>query len=251
MRESDPMEKEWFKDWFASEDYLKVYNHRDSIDAQHLSDLIIQNINPKPEDYILDSACGMGRHGIYLASKGFKIIGFDLSKILLLKAKEENEKAETKVGLLQADIREITFKRKFFAVFNLFTSFGYFDSDEENFRFVKHSSEFLMDKGFYILDYFNKGFLEKNLVPESNKEIEGLLINEKRFIENDRVVKKIKLKDKNHSSEFKESVRLYDWKYIVEKFSLFGFNTSKIFGDYHGTDFHEHKSPRLIIIFQK
>jgi SAM-dependent methyltransferase len=245
------MEKDWFKDWFASEDYLKVYNHRDSKDAQYLSDLIIKNINPQPGDIILDSACGAGRHGLYLASKGFKVIGFDLSKALLLKAKEEIEKAELSVNLLQADIREIVFKQKYFAVLNLFTSFGYFDSDEENFRFVKHSSEFLTDKGFYVLDYFNKNYLEKNLVPESNKKIEGLLINEKRFIENDRVVKRIKITDKKHTNEFMESVRLYDWKTIAEHFSHFGFNVKKIFGDYFGTQFDEQNSPRLVIIFQK
>lgn len=245
------MEKDWFKDWFASEDYLKVYNHRGTKDAQHLSDLIIKSINPKPGDLILDSACGAGRHGLYLASKGFKVIGFDLSKTLLQKAKGEIENPDLHLNLLQADIRDIVFKQKFFAVLNLFTSFGYFDSDEENFRFVKHSSEFLLDKGFYVLDYFNKNHIEKNLVPESNKEVEGLLIKEKRFIENGRVIKRIKITDEKHTNEFMESVRLYDWKYIIEHFSYFGFNVLKIFGDYSGSEFNEQHSPRLIIIFQK
>ncbi len=245
------MEKNWFKDWFASEDYLKVYNHRDSKDAQNLSDLIIKNVNPKPNDLILDSACGAGRHGIYLASKNINVIGFDLSMTLLLKAKEDAERNNTKIQFIQADIREITFRRKIFAVLNLFTSFGYFNTDEENFRFVKHSFEFLNDGGFYVIDYFNKNYLLENLVPESNRIIDDLSINEKRIFQNDRIVKKIILNRNGEKKEFLESVRLYGFEDIITGFSCIGFKVHKIFGNYNGAEYDEDKSPRLIIIFNK
>ncbi len=247
---SFPIEKDWFKDWFASEDYLKVYNHRDSKDAQNLSQLIINTTNPKPDDFILDSACGTGRHGIYLASKGFKVIGFDLSRTLLLKANEEAARMSIHLNLVQADIREIFFKKKFFCALNLFTSFGYFDTDEENFIFIKHSKEFLKEGGFYVLDYFNKNYLERNLIPASEKIVENTLITENRLIENGRVKKKIRLIKGDEPEEFYESVKLYDWKFITDRFSKIGFKIYRMFGDYHGSDFNEVKSPRLIIVFQ-
>ena len=150
------MKNEWFKDWFASEDYLKVYNHRDSKDAQNLSNLIIKTINPQPKDFILDAACGAGRHGLYFAHKGYNVVGFDLSRTLLHKAREDAKSMGIIPNLVQADIRRVYFKQKFFAVLNLFTSFGYFETDEENFLFVEHSTKFLERNGFYILDYFNK-----------------------------------------------------------------------------------------------
>ncbi len=245
------MEKNWFKDWFASEDYLKVYCHRDIKDAQNLSDLIIENLNPKNDDIILDSACGAGRHGLYLASKNYRIIGFDLSITLLKKAKEDAEYKNINIPLLKADIREIYFGKKIFAVLNLFTSFGYFNTDEENFRFIRNSYGFLRDDGYFVLDYFNKNYLLNNLVPESNKIVDGISINEKRFLENDRVIKKIELCSNGIRKDFIESVRLYGFNEIVEKFLHIGFKVNKIFGEYNGAVYDEENSPRLIIIFNK
>lgn len=244
------VEKSWFKDWFASEDYLKVYDHRDSMDAKNLSDLIIRTVNLKPNDFILDAACGAGRHGLYFASKGFPVIGFDLSRTLLLKAKEEAAKNGINPNLLLGDIREIYFKRRFLCVLNLFTSFGYFETDDENFLFVKHSAVFLKERGYYILDYFNKNYLEQNLVPISQRTVGNTLILENRKIENGRVIKRIKLVNGKESKEYFESVKLYDWKCIVEKFSNFGFQVNRIFGNYSGADFNENESPRIIIAFQ-
>ena len=244
------MKNEWFKDWFASEDYLKVYNHRDFKDAQNLSDLIINTINPQPKDFILDAACGAGRHGLYLVSKGFRVIGFDLSKTLLLKAYNEAKKNGISPDFIQADIRQIYFKQKFFAVLNLFTSFGYFETDVENFLFVKHSAGFLKENGYYILDYFNKNYLEQNLIPESKRSIENTDITETRKIDNGRVLKKIKLVKGSNSNEFFESVRLYDTEYIVDQFAKYGFKVFRIYGDYYGSDFNKASSPRLIIVFQ-
>ncbi len=170
---------------------------------------------------------------------------------LLLKAKEEAKINCAKIQLIQADIREIFFRRKFFAVLNLFTSFGYFNTDEENFRFVKHSFEFLKDNGFYVIDYFNKNYLLENLVPESNRIIDDLSINEKRIFQNDRIVKKIILDRNGQKNEFVESVRLYSYEDIIKGFSEIGFKVHKIYGNYDGANYDKDKSPRLIIIFNK
>lgn len=250
MKVSIPMANDWFKTWFASEDYLKVYNHRDSKDAQNLAALIINSTAPAQGDFILDAACGAGRHGIHFASAGFRVIGFDLSKSLLLKANEEAMNLGVKLELIQADIRNICFRENFFLILNLFTSFGYFETDEENFLFVKHSTGFLKGGGFYVLDYFNKHYLEMNLVPESRKIVDNIKVVEKRKIENGRVIKKIELTKGSESKIFYESVRLYDWKFVVDKFSEYGFKIFKMFGGYNGADFNENTSPRLLVIFQ-
>ena len=39
------MNNEWYKDWFASEDYLDVYRHRNSEDTDQLVKLIINNLS--------------------------------------------------------------------------------------------------------------------------------------------------------------------------------------------------------------
>lgn len=241
----------WYKDWFESPNYLHVYNHRDDTDAQKLSDLILSTTNLSPSSKILDAACGSGRHAIYFSLKGYKVFGFDLSKNLLQKAYENSVAQYVHLHLIQADIREICFKSEFDLILNLFTSFGYFESDEENFSFIKRAFSFLKENGYYVMDYFNKYYLEKNLVPESEKNIDELKIIEKRKIENDRVIKEITILKNNFEEKYFESVKLYDANKIIEEFLRSGYKLDKIFGDYDGNEFQETISPRVILFFKK
>lgn len=243
--------EDWYKDWFSSEDYLNVYNHRDTKDAQKLSELILEETKPQTGAAILDAACGAGRHASFFASKGYNVFGFDLSKTLLMKAKEHSANLNLKLYLIRTDFREICFKNQFDIILNLFTSFGYFESDEENFNFIQKSINFLKKEGYYIFDYLNKVYLENNLVGESEREIDGLTIYEKRRIEKGRVIKEILLNNDGKENFYIESVKLYDYKSVVEKFFSCGYKLVKAYGDEYGADFDEKKSPRMILILKK
>jgi len=243
------MEK-WYQKWFSSEDYLLVYNHRDSSDAKQLTDLILNITKPNPYVSILDAACGAGRHAEFFISKGFKVVGFDLSMLLIKKAIERIGKNNANVSFVRADIREICFKRSFNLILNLFTSFAYFETDEENFNFIRKSKNFLLPNGFYVLDYFNIDFLKKNLIPESYREVNGISIKEKRKIENERVIKEITLIKGGKENRFTESVKLYDYKILVDLFEKNGYKLLSMFGNYDGSEFDLINSPRLILFFQ-
>lgn len=243
------MEKDWFKEWFSSEEYNSVYNHRDDNDAKRLIDLILSNVSLNKNPLILDAACGRGRHLNYLSSLSLTVIGFDLSMQFLKKAKEGSLKRNPPV--FRADIREVCFKKNFDLILNLFTSFGYFENDEENFRFVKNGFGFLKEKGFYVLDYLNKSYLIQNLNPYSKRIVGNIALEEFREIINDRVIKKIIIEREGQKKIFYESVKLYPKDFLLEQFITFGYSYYKVFGDYEGNPFDENKSERLIIIFQK
>ena len=119
--------KEWFKDWFNTEEYLNVYRHRNEQDAKELIELILENINIHLGCNILDLACGAGRHSILFAQRGYKVSAVDLSKNLLKVALDAAIKAKVKINFIKADLRNLCIKPKFDLVVNLFTSFGYFD----------------------------------------------------------------------------------------------------------------------------
>ncbi len=245
------MSKEWFKDWFSSNEYLEVYSHRNSEDAERLLELILKSISIKPNAKILDAACGAGRHSIYLTKKGFNVTGFDLSSTLLKIANENSKQLNLKLNFINSDIRQFSSKLKFDLIINLFTSFGYFETDKENFAFPTNALDILSDDGYFVLDFLNKNYVEKTLAPKSEKRIGDKIITEKRKIENGRVVKKIIIKEGNKQAEFFESVKLYSSKEILEKFLKIGFKVKSIFGNYAGDEFLEDKSERLIVIFQK
>jgi len=242
---------QWFQKWFASEDYLLVYNHRDSNDAKLLTDLILKVYQPNQNSVILDSACGAGRHTEYFVTKGYKVIGFDLSMLLLLKAKENLFAYKHLITLIRADIREICFKNRFDLILNLFTSFGYFETDEENFSFIKKSINFMKPGGSYIFDYFNIFYLKENLVQKSYREINGVSITEERKIVDDRVIKEITLNKNGKVDRFTESVKLYDYKTLINIFMQSGYKLDGIYGSYDGDDFAEKDSSRLILFMKK
>ena len=132
------MKSDWFKDWFNTSEYLNVYKHRNEEDAEFHIQLILDNVPLDPEAEILDMACGAGRHSIILARKKFNVTGVDLSENLLSVAKQTAENENLKINFIQSDIRSFKTQKKFDLVLNLFTSFGYFETDEESrlLRFV-------------------------------------------------------------------------------------------------------------------
>ncbi len=241
----------WFRDWFSSEEYLDVYQHRDDEDATKLLELILEQTKITNQNSILDAACGAGRHSIYLASKGFNVIGFDLSKTLLSKAKENAKKRSVENNFVCADLRNICFRKRFDLIINLFTSFGYFNNDEENFKFINTAYRLLNENGFYVLDYFNKNYLLANLTAENEKLIDGKIIIEKRKVVNDRIIKEIQIKNGLEEQHFIESVRLYSKIEIDREFKKIGFIPVSVFGDYDGTNYDEQNSSRLILFFKK
>ncbi len=243
--------KEWFKDWFSSEEYLSVYQHRNHEDAQKLLELIIRETKLSKDASILDAACGAGRHCINLALWGFNVTGFDLSKSLLKKAKSDAALQKIEIDLFCADIRKIYLCKKFDLILNLFTSFGYFNNDEENFCFVRTAYNLLNKNCYYVLDYLNANFVINNLVPETIKEAKNKKIVELRRIENGRVVKEITIQNGAKKNSYLESVQLYSKEKIIAEFEKIGFNFDKLFGDYEGSVFNENKSPRLILFFKR
>jgi len=245
------MEKAWYKEWFASEDYLDVYRHRNSADTDSLIELILSNTQPDKKSKILDAACGAGRHSIKFAEKGFNVTGFDLSTTLLNIAISHANKRNLKIDFINSDLRSFYSNKKFDLVLSLFTSFGYFNSDTENFEFVKNAHKMLIDDGYYVLDYFNKKFLENNLIQDTKRIVGKKEIIENRKIIDGRIVKRIKIISEENNHDYVESVKLYSYDELVKNFMSIGYKVIKAFGDYLGSNFENENSERCIIIFQK
>ncbi|MDH3267752.1 MAG: class I SAM-dependent methyltransferase [Ignavibacteria bacterium] len=241
----------WYKDWFNSENYLKVYSHRDESEAERLVELIVNNLNIKSDSKILDMACGSGRHAINFAKRGFDVTAVDLSQWLLSVAKENARENDVKIDFVFSDILDFKTTQKFSLALNLFTSIGYFDNDEDNFRVILKAYDLLIDGGYFVIDYFNKNYLVKNLIPTSVFSENGMRITQNRTIQGNRVVKNITLENSGSVEEFYESVQLYSYDELYDYLKKAGFTFVKDFGDYKGNNFNKESSPRLIIFVKK
>ena len=119
----------WFESWFDTSYYHTLYKNRDNKEAERFIGNLVDYIQLPPHSRVLDLACGKGRHSITLFTHGYEVLGVDLSPQSIDHAEYfSNEQLQFRVH----DMREVIPGERFDGVFNLFTSFGYFDSSEDN-----------------------------------------------------------------------------------------------------------------------
>ena len=244
----------WYKEWFSSSYYLDIYRHRDEEDARNLVNLIQRTVSIDTHSKALDIACGAGRHSLELARRGFDVTGLDLSGYLISEARRISRKAPEKNLMLKfliKDMRHFNFKKEFTLAVNLFTSFGYFDRDEENFSVIKNASDSLKKGGYFVLDFINKDYLKENIVGRSRNVSGDEIVIQKRRIEGDFVIKDIKIKKKSNEQNYQEILKLYSYAKLKKAFESYNLKVVHTFGDYFGSPFISKKSKRLIIFGKK
>ncbi|RYJ45160.1 class I SAM-dependent methyltransferase [Flavobacterium beibuense] len=243
------MQKEtnnWFASWFDTPYYHILYKDRDYEEAQLFMDNITHYLNLPENAKILDLACGKGRHSIYLNQLGYDVTGADLSEnSIAIASKHSNENLHFKVH----DMRE-PFEEKFDAIFNLFTSFGYFENDEDNLTTLKAIHNSLTEYGFAVIDFMNAHKVIANLVPQETKTVDGIDFHIKRYVEDNHIIKEIDFEDKGQHFHFSEKVKaltLEDFEAMMEEAGIYLLD---IFGDYKLHKFFKNDSERLIMIFK-
>jgi len=242
---------EWFEEWFNTEEYLNVYRHRNEEDAKNLFNLIRKNIVLENGSKVLDLACGAGRHSILFAKNGFDVTAVDISDNLLNVARKTAEEFKLNINFIKNDLRKLDLTDKFHLIINLFTSFGYFESDDENDEVIKIASQHLVDNGYFVMDFFNIIYLKNNLIPISYDKIEDGIIKQERAMEGNRIVKKIIITRRAVEKRYFESVRTFTKGELAFLFEDNGLKVQSIYGDYLGNNFEEESSPRIIIIAKK
>ncbi|MET3289988.1 UNVERIFIED_CONTAM: SAM-dependent methyltransferase [Brevibacillus sp. OAP136] len=244
------MTEPWFERSFR-EDYLLVYRHRDESSANQEVNELLSHLPIKRQGRVLDLCCGSGRHSRALAALGYEVVGVDLSDVFLALAEEQN--TYDNLHYFQYDMRDIPFEQEFDIVFNLFTSFGYFATDDENRLVIANMMKALKPGGEVVIDYLNPAYLKANLVPHSEREIEGLMIEEERTIEEGYVKKRIRITDAEASGsrEYWEQVHLYEQEEMLEMLKLAGFSDIQTFGTYNCEPYESEQSKRMIFYARK
>ena len=216
--------QKWYASWFDTPFYHILYKDRDYQEAQHFMDNLTGYLNLPENAKILDLACGKGRHSIYLNSLGYDVTGADLSENSIAEAsKSENETLHFKVH----DMRN-TCTEKYDAIFNLFTSFGYFEEDADNLTTLKAIHNSLNETGFACIDFMNVDYVIENLVPEEIKTIDNIDFHIKRFAKDNHIFKEISFIHDGQEYNFTEKVqalRLADFEQMMEEAGIYLLDT--------------------------
>ena len=236
----------WYASWFDTPFYHILYKDRDHEEAEAFMHNLTNYLNIPEGGKILDLACGKGRHAVYLNSIGYDVTGVDLSENSIKFAKQfENETLHFAVHDMCKP-----FNDRFDAVFNLFTSFGYFENDKDNLNTIKAIKADLNAVGFGVIDFMNSDYVINNLVPEETKTVEGIEFNLKRFVRDGYIIKEISFSHEGDDYKYEERVRAFTLADFEDLFEKAGVYLLDIFGDYKLRKFDAQESSRLIMIFK-
>lgn len=239
-------EANWFESWFNTPYYHILYKDRNDSEAQLFMDNLVHYLNLPEQGTILDLACGKGRHAIYLNQLGYQVTGMDISENSIAYATQfANDTLQFKVH----DMRE-RIPSQYDAVFNLFTSFGYFDTKTDNLKALNVIKNSLTEYGFGVIDFLNAHYVITNLVPEETKTIDGITFHIKRYVENKKIIKEIEVIDNEKSFTFKEKVSALYLEDFEEMMAQCNVYLLDIFGDYKLKKFYKNESERLILLFK-
>lgn len=237
--------KDWFSDWFNTSYYHLLYKNRDESEAEFFIENLISFLAPSNNAKILDLACGKGRHSFKINQLGFDVTGIDLSKNSIeIAKKQSNDRLQFAVH----DMRQPFQKNEFDVVLNLFTSFGYFNDDQDNQRVLDAVNNNLKPNGTFVLDFLNSSKVVTELVPYEEKTIDGITFKLSKSFENHVIQKKIEFTDHGRDYSFTERVTAFskaDLEQLFEKTSLI---ITNYFGNYQLEEFNESTSERLILV---
>jgi SAM-dependent methyltransferase len=238
----------WFAEWFDTTYYHTLYKHRDESEAE----LFMQNITAyfklDKESHICDLACGKGRHAQFLSALGYRVTGLDLSENSIRIAREN---ANDRLRFDVHDMREVFQQKTFDAVFNLFTSFGYFDSQSDNLKVLTSISEMLNEDGVLVIDFLNAEKVINKLVAEEVKSLDGIDFHIKRTFDGEHIFKNIQFEDNGEHFDFTERVQALTRTHFEQLLEAAQFELVHVFGNYKLESFDNKNSDRLILIARK
>ena len=233
----------WYQEWFG-EEYLDLYAHRDEREAKLQVEFLHKAIG-HIEGAVLDLACGSGRHLAELRARGYAAVGLDLSLVLLRSA----QRREGSLPVARGDMRRLPFcDRSFAGLVNFFTSFGYFENEDDNAGVVREMSRVLERRAPFLFDYMNMSRELTNLVPREAKETEGGTVVIERWF--DQPTRTFNKRIQIGQRRFFERVRGYGVDEISVLFTANGLAIESIYGDFEGNPWSD-DSPRLIVIGER
>lgn len=188
-----------------------------------------------PNGRVLDLGCGIGRHSLEFARRGFSVTGVDRTGAYLQQAIRKAEEGELHIDFVQADMRDFVRPAAFDLVINMFSSFGYFDDPEDDRRVVDNVFNSLKTGGFFIMEMMGKEILARDFRERDWYEVEDHLVLEERKPEPDwsRLHNRWIIFYDNKRFEHRFSIRIYAAAELTALLKQTGFPEVKVYG---GTD---------------
>ena len=249
--------QDWFEGTFDA-DYLRIYAHQaDPLRAEKEAWEMVRALDLSAGDAVLDCPCGFGRHSLVLARAGFAIAGADLSKAFLKLAREAAAQDRLKAEFHEADMRALPadFTGRFDGAFSAFTSFGFFDADEDNQKVMDELARAVKPGGRVLIDVRNHLQLIDPVAPRVwFRGQECVVLEEIRYEwRTDQIVnqREVRFDDGRVRRLPAFRVRAYKPHDLLRMAARAGLMPYDLAGGFDGQPFEPKTSPRIVMVAEK
>lgn len=251
--ERKPLRRPWWEEVFG-EDFAHAMPEMTERQVEREAVFILESMGIQPGGVMLDLACGAGYHAVELSSRGFGVVGYDLSLFQLALAADIAHEKKQKLNFLQGDMRDMAFEEMFDGVYCWNTSFGYFEEDK-NVAVAQRVFRALRPGGMFLLDVANRDFVAQQAPSSLWYEGDGCVCMDDMsldFFTSRLRVKRSVILDDGRQRECHYSIRLYSLHELGKLLHDVGFRVTEASG--HPSTpgvFLGACSPRIIILAQR
>jgi SAM-dependent methyltransferase len=248
-----PTRRPWWEELFG-EDFSRALARLTEQQIEQEATFIEESLGMAPGAVVLDLGCGAGEHAVELASRGYGVVGYDLSLCQLALAQETAQARQQKLNFIQGDMREMAFEEVFDGIYCWNTTFGYFE-EEKNTNVVERMFHALKPGGTLLIDVINRDFAAGDQPSSVWYEGDSCVCMDDMtidFLTSRMRVKRSLILDDGRTRECTYSIRLYSLHELGKILHDAGFRVTEASG--HPTTpgvFLGQTSPRIIILAQK
>jgi SAM-dependent methyltransferase len=204
-------------------------------------------------DAVLDLCCGPGRHSVRLAGQGLKVTGVDVTPFLLDKARALADAAGVSVEWVLSDMLDFSRPAAFDFAMSMFTSFGYFEKEEDDLAVLTKVCENLKPGGVFLIDVLSKERLARTFQPTISELLDdgSVLIQRNRIVDdwtgvsNEWIVVR-----GGRARTFHFRLTIYSGRELKDRLFEAGFDEVRLFGDLDGGPYG-YDAERLIAVARK
>jgi SAM-dependent methyltransferase len=215
-------------------------------------DALVSLIRLAPGARVLDVGCGIGRHSLELARRGFRVTGVDRTPAYLEQARAAAKAESLDAEFVEGDMRALDYDGGYDAVLSLFTSFGFFEDQEDDRRTARGMCAALRPGGRLALDTAGKEILARIFRERDWHEEDGILVLQERELRSgwDWIKVRWVLIDGDRRVERRIEHRLYAASELGRLFLDTGFSSWTAYGGVDGRPYNQ-TAERLVFVAEK
>ena len=246
--------QDWFESFFVEGGYARELERVPAEQTEREVDFMLEVLDLPGGARILDLCCGVGRHAVALAARGYRVAGLDLDGGALEKARDRAREAGVEIVWHQADMRDIPYDGDLAAVISWFSSWGYYETDDEDARVLAAVARALKPGGQFLLEMANReGVFRRYREREWHEEPDGTLVLTRRELDlatSRNRVTEIVIEPEGRRKERWHRFRFYSLTELSRMLNEVGLAVEHTWGDSDGSPYGL-TSRRLVVLARK